>query len=192
MRSASVIVALILTACSSASSTDAESSDSDYTAARPEAAPGDVPPYTDADKPFEYGARVRVSYAGGAVSESEETASHTTVADAAMPWTLGVGRTPAGRALFLSFGTAKAKAFDVGTYACADGDAMIYEAEWDAEGHGSAQGARECHVVIDRIVAGPSDDYARAFGRFDAKSAAPDGLSTDLAGTFLADFPIVK
>jgi hypothetical protein len=190
MRSCLIFALLLFTAaCSSATTTDAESSDSDYTAATPDASAGDVAPFTDADKPDAYGARVRVSYAGGPASEAESTGSYG--AASRMPWAMGVGVDPAQRDVFLYFGASDAKTFDVGTYSCADGDAMIFEAQWDAQGNAlPSRGARECSVVVDRIVAGPSARYARAYGRFTASAAAPDGLSTDLKGAFLADFPI--
>ncbi len=190
MRCLCLLLAGLLAACSSTSSTDAaSSSDSDYTAARPDASAGDVPPFGDGDQPHAYGARVRVSYAGGPVIESDEIGSYG--ANAPMPWEMGIGRTPAGKPVFLAFGGSRATTFQIGTYSCADGDAMIFEAEWDADGHAlPGGGARTCSVVIDRIIAGPSERYARAYGRFEASAAAPDGLSTDLKGAFLTDFPI--
>ena len=180
--------------CSSApasSSDTAASSDSNFTEARPDASADDVPPYTDADTPFAYGARVRVAYGGGAPIESQTTASYSPSPDRPMPWALGIGRTPAGGAVFAYFGAASAKTPAVGTYACADGDATIFEGFWDAQGNAlPSHAAQTCSFVIDRIVPGPSADYVRAFGRFSAAAAPPDGLSTDLKGAFLADFPV--
>lgn len=193
MRSPFVVAAACLAvACAapSGSSDEAASSDSNYTAATPDASPGDVPPFTPADAPSAYGARVRVSYAGGAVSESVETASYAALAETNVPWALGIGRSPQGRSVYLRFGALHAKKFDVGTYTCADADALVFEAEWNPDGTAKPpRDAKECSVVIDAIVAGPSAAYARAYGRFAAK-AADGGLTTDLNGSFLADFPI--
>ena len=50
--------------------------------------------------------------------------------------------------------------------------------------------AATCSVVIDQIEPGPSAEYARVYGRFEAKAALPDGLPQNVKGAFLADFPI--
>ncbi len=188
------LAALSAVACSSsASSSDPASSDSAFTNARPDASADAVAPYTDADQPAAYAARVRVAFGTGAASEHVTTAAFGSEPDVPLPWSLGVAASPAGRSVYLVFGATNAKKFDVGTYSCADGDADIFEAEWNPDG--TAKPAREagtCSVVIDAIEPGPSAHYARAYGRFTATANAPDGLSVDLNGAFLADFPIGK
>jgi hypothetical protein len=152
-----------------------------------------VPAFTDGDAPAAYGARVRFAFgAETTFREAETTASRSTRPELPRPWTFGVASSPAGRSVFATFGTAGAKTFEIGTYSCADADARIYEAEWNADGTAKpARDASACSIVVDRIVAGPSAKYARAYGRFEAKAGAGEaGLSTDLRGAFLADFPI--
>lgn len=65
---------LALTACAEPSGSASASGAADLTGA---AGIGDVQPFTTADAPSAYGARVRVSFAGGATSESTESTSRS-------------------------------------------------------------------------------------------------------------------
>lgn len=180
----------LLAGCSASSSAGgATTKDSDFTSER--AAPtGEVAAFTEADKPAEYGARVRVSFAGAATQELTATAAKG-MATRALRFSAGVGRSPANLPVFMYFGAAGEKKPAVGTYSCADGDAVIFEAQWNSDGTAKpARNAATCSVIIDDIKAGPSAHYARAYGRFEATAAAPDGLSSAVKGAFLADIPI--
>lgn len=181
----------VLAGCS-ASSSDAgpATNDSDFTSER--AAPtGEVAAFTEADKPAEYGARVRVSFAGAATQELTATAAKGADATRALRFSVGVGRSPANLPVFMYFGAAGEKKPAVGTYSCADGDAVIFEAQWNSDGTAKpARNAPTCSVIIDEIKPGPSAHFARAYGRFEATAAAPDGFSSAVKGAFLADIPI--
>ena len=186
-----LVLAGIFAGCS-ANEAGSSTNDSDFTSERAEAS-ADLPVFTEADAPNEYGARVRSSFAGGEFRETETTASRGPKAEDARSWALGVATSPAGRSTYAYFGAAGTKRFEIGTYSCADGDARIFEAEWNADGTAKpARHASTCSVTIDKIVAGPSSSYARAYGRFEATANAPDGLASDVRGTFLADFPIFE
>lgn len=181
----------LLAGCSASSSDgDPTTKDSDFTSER--AAPtGEVAAFTEADRPAEYGARVRVSFAGAATQELTATAAKGTDASRALRFSVGVGRSPANLPVFMYFGAAGEKKPAVGTYSCADGDAVIFEAQWNSDGTAkAARDAATCSVIIDEIKPGPSAHYARAYGRFAATAAAPDGLSSAVKGAFLADIPI--
>ena len=173
--------------CSSSSEDIPATNDADYTSARADA-PADVPVFTEADAPEEYGARLRVSFGGAAFQEKSGSTSRSTDSADEMPWTLPIGRSPAGRATYAYFGPSNAHSFEVGTYSCADRDAIIFEADWNDDGTARPpRDASACSVIIDKVVRGPSDRYARAYGRFEAT-----GLSSDVRGTFLADFALYE
>jgi hypothetical protein len=190
MKTLGLLAAGVLLVACADSSPVASSQDSDFTTAR-SAPDADVPAYTSADAPPAYGARVRVSFAGRPVSEAEQTSAYggTLSPSLPRPWSLGVGRSPANRAVFVYFGQVGAKQLATGTYSCADGDAMIFEAEWNADGTAKPpHDAQTCSLVVDSIGPGPSKDYVQVYGHFQASAAAPDGLSTDVKGTFVGDF----
>lgn len=196
MRHHSLWAALVVTTvaimgCQSSSEADATGGTAAFTGES--SASPDVPRYTPADKPQEYGARVRIAFGDGPFQESEETGSHASPAltggPVATPFALGLGYS--GKPYFAYFGTTNAKTLAVGTYSCADGDARIIAPEWNDDGTAkAAHDAASCSVVIDQIEPGPSESYARVYGRFEAAAALPDGLPQNVKGAFLADFPI--
>jgi hypothetical protein len=182
-------VALLAGCSASTSGGGATTNDSDFTTER--AAPtGEVTPFSEVDAPTAYMARVRVSFAGAATQELMATPATLAVSKAPR-FSIGVGQSPAKLPVLLYFGAAGDNAPAVGTYSCADGDAKIFEAGWNGDGTAKpARVAATCSVVIDAIGAGPSVSYSRAYGRFEATAAVPDGLSVEVKGAFVADFPL--
>jgi hypothetical protein len=187
-----VLASVILVACADPSSDDGSSQGGNALSNQFASPDGNVPPFASTDSYMAYGAKVRVSFDGGAVSESAESSSYGgALSDRPRPWALGIAVSPAGRPVFLYFGASGAKQIAPGTMSCADGSASIFEAEWNSDGSAKpARNARDCSLVIDAVDPGPSSDYVRVLGHFEATAAAPDGLSTDLKGAFIGDFAI--
>jgi hypothetical protein len=184
------LLTLTLFGCASADAGSTSSSDSAYTSDHPATPSSSVTPFSDADAPPSFGARVRVSFDGAAAQQNATTASvdsrHT---DKAMSYALGIGSL-AGGAYFVYFGPAGSK-LAVGTYSCADGDAQLFEAKWNRDGSiAETKVASSCSFVIDELKEGPAPGYyVRAYGRFQA-AKSEGGLPSDVVGAFVADIPL--
>ncbi len=154
------------------------------------------PSFTATDTPTAYGARVRVAFGDGPFQEIASTPAHEGSALPApryTPFAFGLGRDSAGQPVYAYFGATNAKTLEVGTYSCADGDGRILAAEWNTDGTAKPPlDAQTCSIVIDQIEPGPSANYARVYGRFEAAAAPPDGLPQSVTGAFLADFPVER